>query len=703
MTEPESTDAIARSMASSSAAPDELHELIGVLPVAAVAVIDGVIVAANAAVPLLFRLEAVVGASLADLVHPRDAWRLDRWRAELELEDGEHDVEVAARSGSTQIEICARRQIAASGTPVDVLVLRDLTAHRAAELSLLVASHRQRAVLGSLFEGVLILDDGGIVTDANAAAADILEASGSLTGRSVVDLLQLRPEPGLPHLTPTDSRLLRAITGRVALDEEVTPLLQDGVERWLSVKLAPYEDPALGRSGAVCVLNDITARARAEDDLEYLAHHDPMTGLANRNRFEAEVRTCFDGEHRSACTVLIVDLDGFKEINDSISHEAGDRVLRTVGARLASEIRDTDRVARLGGDEFGILLVDPDVDVDAVAVRLKQAVATPIDLDGTAHVITASVGISGAAQAGDAAAFLVNADLALHAAKERGVGHVVAFDESMQRAKRRNLEIQAELARALECEEFTVVYQPKLRLADRRLVGFEALVRWDHPSRGRISPAEFVPIAERSGQIVALGQWVLRQATGQLRRWHGETGADHVSMAVNVSIRQLLDQRFADGVRSVLSEADLPAEALELEVTETMLMREPDAMVSALTELRRLGVSIAVDDYGTGNASLGYLRQLPLDVLKIDRELLVADELDQRQRAAFILSISALARTLGIRVVAEGIETEEQFGLARDLGCELGQGYLLGRPMDATQAARVIADSVRASVDAAAE
>lgn len=680
-----------------------LEALVELVPVPAIVMTDGVIVAANNSAPALFDLDCIVGAALSDLLHPSDAWRLERWRAELQHLDGASTVEASVWRGSTRIEISARRHHEQGQGFVDVLAMHDLTAHRSAEMALLVASHRQRAVLSSLVEGVLVLDHAGIVTEANGAASEMLAISGWPAGADIVDLLDLRVTASQAQRTAADARIVRAVAERGALDHAVTPVVQDGVERWLSVKLVPYDDPGLGRSGSVCVLSDVTARARAEDDLEFLAHHDPMTGLANRAGFEADVRLWFGGAHRPDCAVLVVDLDGFKEINDSISHEAGDRVLATIGARLATQVRDSGRVARIGGDEFGILLVDPTVDARDVATRLRQEVAAPIEVEGVAQALTASIGVACAADAADPSALLANAHLALRTAKERGVGHVVAFDDSMQQAKRRHLEMQAELARAIENDEFAVVYQPKLRLTDRRLVGFEALMRWDHPSRGRVSPGEFIPVAERSGQIVPLGHWVLREAAGQLRRWRDQFGTDEITMAVNVSIRQLLDQRLVSDLRVVLTQVGLRADALELEVTETMLMREPDAVVVALTELRELGVSIAVDDYGTGNASLGYLRQLPLDVLKIDRELLVADEFDDRQRAAFILSISALARTLGIRVVAEGIETAQQFDLARDLGCEIGQGYWLGRPMEARQATQLIADSVRRPAEVVAE
>jgi diguanylate cyclase (GGDEF)-like protein len=425
---------------------------------------------------------------------------------------------------------------------------------------------------------------------------------------------------------------------------------------------------------------------RARTALAHRATHDPLTGLPNRRAFVEHVERALDcrvGDPaaKGHVAVLFVDVDDFKLINDSLGHGAGDRLLEAVAQRLSDALRPQDVVARFGGDAFTVLVADVAGEDDAlrVAERLAAALRPPIDLDGEARFVTASVGlaIAGGHDGQGADLLLQDADAALYRAKERGKARCEAFDESLRAIARRRLALEGGLREALARDELHLEYQPQVRLPDGAVTGVEALIRWRHPELGVVSPAEFVPIAERLGLIEEIGDWVVHTACAEATRW----GRSDVEVAVNVSPRQLSSEGFADTVRDALQASGLAPRRLCLEVTETALLADVDGARAMLARLRALGVLLAVDDFGVGHASLRHLRQLlPVDVLKIDKSF-VDGLVEDHEDAAIVAAVVRLADGLGLECVAEGVEDAEQARSLTAMGCSTAQGYYFARPM----------------------
>ncbi|XVU25203.1 putative bifunctional diguanylate cyclase/phosphodiesterase [Actinoplanes sp. CA-054009] len=426
------------------------------------------------------------------------------------------------------------------------------------------------------------------------------------------------------------------------------------------------------------------------------AHHDPVTGLPNRalfltilNRVLASRATVED-----PTSVLFVDLDRFKAVNDSLGHEAGDQLLALVARRLRGCVRASDTIARLGGDEFAALLHDSPVEAATlIGERIVAAVKEPFRVAGREIFIGASVGVAVSREAElKPEELLHNADVAMYRAKKDGPGRVLAYQPYMHAEALDHLSLRGDLQRALRDGEFRLQYQPLIRLADGKPVGAEALIRWYSPTRGFVSPVDFIPIAEEFGLIVDIGQWALETSAVQVARWRRDF--PDLGLNVNVSGHQLVHPRFADNVMKALAIAGLPSSAVTLELTESVLMSEPDLGKAALHQLRGLGVQLSIDDFGTGYSSLAYLRELPVDELKIDRAFIARAELTGED-LALVRTIVELAQILGLRVVAEGIENAAQLAALRRLGCGYGQGYHLCRPTDP---AEVPAKLLRASI-----
>jgi diguanylate cyclase (GGDEF)-like protein/PAS domain S-box-containing protein len=430
---------------------------------------------------------------------------------------------------------------------------------------------------------------------------------------------------------------------------------------------------------------DISERKRLEEQLAHQAFHDALTGLPNRalfmNRLEQALARA--KRHPSPSALLYLDLDRFKVVNDSLGHEVGDQLLIAVGERLRACVRPQDTVARLGGDEFTILIEDVE-DVEQArrcARRVLEVLSTPFTASGHRVFTTASIGIALVVEGERPSMLLRHVDVAMYLAKSKGKARYEVYDPDMNARAVRRLEMENSLRRALERDEFRVHYQPKVDLSTGRVVGMEALLRWEHPQRGMVSPSEFVPIAEDTGLILPLGRWVLEQACRQARVWQEQipTGGPR-SVSVNLSARQFQDPDLAEEIGRMLGEFGLDPHYLQLEITESVMMEHAETAVSTLRRLRGLGVELALDDFGTGYSSLGYLERFDVDTVKIDGSF-VRDLGRARGKTAIVEAVITLSRALGIAVVAEGIETAGQLSTLRALGCERGQGYLFSGPV----------------------
>jgi diguanylate cyclase (GGDEF)-like protein len=441
------------------------------------------------------------------------------------------------------------------------------------------------------------------------------------------------------------------------------------------------------------LLEHLDERKRLEAELLRLARHDSLTGLPNRVLFHEHLEHALARTRRGGddLAVLCIDLDHFKHVNDTLGHPIGDRLLQTVSERLKECVRDTDVVARLGGDEFAVVAVAAGQPVGAVvlAERIIAALSKPFDLDGHHVVIGGSVGIAFAPSDGlESDTLMRAADLALYRAKGDGRGLCRFFEPDMDAKMQARRTLELDLRRALVTEEFELYYQPLINLKSNEVCGFEALLRWNHPERGRISPAEFIPIAEETGIIIPLGEWVLRHACAEAVQW-----PDDIKVAVNVSPAQFKSRSLALAVTSALAASGLPPQRLELEITESVLLNETEATLATLHQLRDLGVQISMDDFGTGYSSLSYLRSFPFDKIKIDRSF-IRDLSETDESVAIVRAVAGLGRNLGMATTAEGVETDEQLDQLRDEGCTEVQGYLFSEPLPATDVISLL-DKVR--------
>jgi diguanylate cyclase (GGDEF)-like protein/PAS domain S-box-containing protein len=506
---------------------------------------------------------------------------------------------------------------------------------------------------------------------------------------------------GTPYATTVEELRVRHFDGRWRQAEvTVTNLLGD---------------PSVG--GLVLNTRDISERKELQDQLVHEAYHDALTQLANRALFRERVSEALAARGPDDdVTVLFLDLDGFKEVNDSLGHLAGDHLLVQVADRLRESVRECDVVARFGGDEFAVLVESaldaPDAEV--VAQRIVDSLHEPFRIDTRDIHVQASIGLAAAGVSGDGGTGLIdedgedgaeqlmrNADLAMYKAKSAGGSGFASYHPQMLAGLVERLELEADLRLALERGELQLHYQPTIELATNRVVGFEALVRWQHPTRGLISPLDFIPIAEGTGLIVPLGRWVIAEACRQAVEWgvRDPDAMQPVKMAVNVSVRQFDRADLPAVVGEVLAETGMPAGQLCLEMTESVLMTDTEENLAALVRLKALGISLAIDDFGTGYSSLAYLRRFPVDTLKIDRSF-VEQLGEQDDDAALARTIVQLGRSLGMSTVAEGIEEYGQLAALREMGCTYAQGYYFSRPVPAAEAGRLLRESAAATAAA---
>ena len=523
----------------------------------------------------------------------------------------------------------------------------------------------------------------------------------TMLGLERTPLLPLARE-WLDRVHPDDAARLRAELEAVLagtsprLESEHRLRHADGTWRWVLVRALALREGHARPSRLAGSMTDISARKRAEDELRRAAMHDALTGLVNRAYFlESLERAVARVQRRPDKTIalLFLDLDRFKQINDSLGHLAGDRLLASIARRLQGCIRPGDVLARLGGDEFAVLLDDLTDATDAtrIAERMQEALHTPLRNEMSEVVVTASIGIAfGGTDLEGHEELLRDADLAMYRAKASGKARYEVFDTGSRATHRARMELENDLRRALERGELRVHYQPIVDVRDGHIVAFEALARWAHPQRGLLNAAAFIPLAEESGTISALGRWVLREALAQIGQWQRDYPSDRpLGVSVNLSPREVLQPRLPSNVAEALREANVPPESLALEITESLFIDTGDATLATLRELASLGVRLHLDDFGTGYSSLSYLHRFPISAVKIDRYFI--SRLDAPECEEIVRSVVELSKRLGMDTIAEGAESDDQGVRLGEIGCHLLQGYVCARPVPPREAEMLLA------------
>jgi len=561
------------------------------------------------------------------------------------------------------------------------------------EEELFEEKERAEVTLNSIGDAVVSTDISGNITFLNLVAE-------RMTGWSVKEATG-RPMSEVLRILDGDTRQIIANPMERAAERDQTARLpsnstlrgRDGREIPIEDSVAPIHDRAGKVTGAVIVFHDVSAARAMAVKLAHSAEHDFLTGLPNRMLFSDRVGQAISAapRHRNKVAVLFLDLDGFKRINDSLGHSTGDKLLRSIAQRLVDCVRGSDTVCRQGGDEFIVLLSEVQHLEDAAltARRMLRAVAEAHTVEEHELHVTASIGVSVYPDDGNDAETLVkNADTAMYQAKEKGRRGYQFFKQSMnERAVERQL-IEEGLRRALERNEFTLHYQPKVDLATGAIAGAEALIRWTHLTLGPVAPARFISVAEDSGLIADIGAWVMRESCRQVQAWIAN-GLPATAISVNVSAMEFRDESFLRGLFAMLDETCFDPRLLEIEVTESVLMKRADAAATVLQAVRRRGIRVALDDFGTGYSSLSYLRRFPVDALKIDQSFI--RQISARgEDTAIVTAVIAMARSLNMRVVAEGVESQEELQFLRAHRCDEAQGYYFSPPVPADQFARLL-------------
>jgi diguanylate cyclase (GGDEF)-like protein/PAS domain S-box-containing protein len=582
-----------------------------------------------------------------------------------------------------------KSQIDTYGTTRGLLrALRYSIERKILEDALFVEKERAQVTLNSIGDAVACTDSSGNVTFLNVVAAKLTGWSWQeAAGRPMTEVFRI--------LDTTNREVIPNPTDRTARGNQVVPLREnsilirrDGFEIPIEDSIAPIHDGQGQPAGAVIVFRDVSVARAMALQMAHSAQHDFLTGLPNRMLLNDRISQAITlaQRHMRPVAVLFLDLDGFKHINDSLGHPTGDKLLQSIAKRLVGCVRASDTVSRQGGDEFVVLLSEVELSEDAAitAKKILQAVALPHSIDQHDLHVTASIGLSVYPDDGlDTDTLIKNADTAMYQAKENGRQGFQFFKPAMNaRAVERQF-IEEGLRRALERQEFELHYQPKVNLTSGAITGAEALIRWLHPTRGLVSPIDFIPVAEDCGLILPIGAWVLHEACRQAQAWM-DRGLPAITMAVNVSAMEFRDKNFLAGLMAILAETGLDPRSLELELTESVLMKHAASTAIVLQTLRESGIRVAVDDFGTGYSSLSYLQKFPIDAVKIDQSF-IRQISTAGDDTTIVKAVIGMARGLKLRVVAEGVETAEEVAFLRAYRCEEAQGYFFGRPVPAQQ------------------
>ncbi|MBR0933064.1 bifunctional diguanylate cyclase/phosphodiesterase [Bradyrhizobium jicamae] len=600
------------------------------------------------------------------------------------------------RQRNSDIGLKSRDDIEESSVKADLLLVASiLTSITLAGLVLLVM-HRMigsmkrrsndhfQAALEGMPQGLSLVDDKLRLIVCNARYAEMYDLPAELTkpGTSIRSIIEHRAKHGTASVDSEDFVSEKLAEAAQATTLALEQQLQDG--RIISLIKAP-----LTTGGSITIHMDVTEKRNSERKIAFLAHHDALTALANRVQLREHIeRTVKDVDRAGRAAILCLDLDNFKTVNDTLGHSVGDALLCAVAGRLQGLLGEGDLVSRTGGDEFAIVQTASEHAVEAAAALapgIIEALSAPFEIGDHTVVIGASVGIAMAPDdGGDADQLLKNADMALYRAKGEGRGRFHFFEPEMDvKAQNRRL-LELDLRKAIGAREFELFYQPIVNLADNRISGFEALLRWNHPTRGRVPPGEFIPVAEETGLITTIGEWVIRQACIDAKTWPSD-----LRVAVNVSPVQFRAKGLALIVTSAVANAGLIPDRLELEITETVLMHDNEETLATLRQLQVLGVRISMDDFGTGYSSLSYLRSFPFDKIKIDQSF-VRDLINNPDSIGIIRAIAGLGQSMGVTTTAEGVETQEQLDQMRNEGCTEVQGFFYSRPVPVSEVASLL-------------
>ncbi len=598
------------------------------------------------------------------------------------------------KSGFRVQSLVSATYIEIKGEPCVLCIAKNVNELREAEAKLKESEQRFRSAFENSPIGIVLIDLKGRIFQANNFAAEVLGYEKSpLAGTHISRLV---PPEDRGQLKETFRKLA---SGRDdTIRTECRMLREDKLEVWTNFHVVVQRDADNNPLYLIGQIADITEMKSSQSRMERMAFYDTLTNLANRRLFYDRLGQAVDHAQRSRhlSALLYLDLDQFKRVNDTLGHEVGDVLLQEVSTRLTSCVRKEDTVARLGGDEFTVLLFDIRSPSDAshVADKILSMLRQPLNISGHQLVVTTSIGITIVPQDGtDPNSLMKNADLAMYRAKEQGRNTYHFYSEEMNTNAVKRLRTEYELRRALERDEFVLYYQPKVRLTDQQIVGVECLIRWEHPDRGLLPPFEFIEVAEETGAIVDMGNWIIQEAceTGkalcdQARR--------NIQIAVNISPRQFRDPNLVGTIRRNLRETGLNPSTLEIEITETMLMGDVDAAIATVRQLHELGVRLAIDDFGTGYSSLNYLKKFPINTVKVDRSF-VMDIPESEDDKAITSAVIAMAHRLNMEVVAEGVETKAQYEFLVEQDCEYAQGYLFSKPLPLSHVRPMIQPNVR--------